>query len=97
MRNNLILLAVFALFASCSSKSSEAEKMAKTNDTISVINQGDVAFTDFFSQKTMRFDYYHTGSAISESFAIDQVVSDGVWSGSCKILIDKLELGPYFF
>ena len=97
MRNNLILLAVCALFASCGSKSSEAEKTAKANDTISVINQGDVVFTDFFSQKTMRFDYYHTGSSIGESFAIDQVVSDGSWGGSCKILIDKLELGPYFF
>jgi len=32
-----------------------------------------------------------------ENFAIDQAISDGVWAGSNKILVDELELGLYFF
>jgi len=47
--------------------------------------------------KTMRLDYYHSGNAREEHFAIDQVVNDGIWAGSQTILMDKLNLGPYFF
>ncbi len=61
------------------------------------INKGDVDYNQWFQDKTMRLDYYHTGSAKDELFAVDRALSDGTWSGSRKILIDKLELGPYFF
>lgn len=54
-------------------------------------------FYDFFIDKTMRFDYYHTGDVNEEHFAFDMVVSDGIWAGSKTELIDNLELGKYFF
>jgi hypothetical protein len=56
-----------------------------------------VVFENFFLDKTMRLDLYHTGNATEDHFAVDQVVSDGIWPGSRTILIDKLELGQYFF
>lgn len=64
---------------------------------IQVVNKGNVGFSDFFLNKTMRFDYFHSGTATEEHFASDRIVSDGIWSGSKTILIDDLNLGPYFF
>jgi IgA peptidase M64/peptidase M64-like protein len=55
----------------------------------------DIEFEKFFKDKTMRFDYYHTGTAVEEHFAFDQIVSDGMWGGSTTQLIDKLNLGKY--
>jgi hypothetical protein len=55
-----------------------------------------VVFPAFFTEKTMRLDYYHTGGG-HELFALDQVVSDGPWAGSRTQLIDTTNLGPYFF
>ncbi len=54
-------------------------------------------FDKWFEPRTMRVDYYHTGNAASEQFAIDQIVADGVWAGSMKIFEDKLNAGLYFF
>jgi len=61
------------------------------------VNQGDVNFNTYFVEKTMRLDFFHTGNSKEEKFAVDKVLSDGIWAGSKKILIDKLELGPYFY
>ncbi len=55
-----------------------------------------IVFPTFFTEKTMRLDYYHTGGG-RELFALDQVVSDGPWAGSRTQLIDTTNLGPYFF
>ena len=56
-----------------------------------------INFEEFFLNKTMRFDYYHTGNAAEEHFAFDGIVNDGVWPGSKIKLIDELRLGYYFF
>jgi len=53
-------------------------------------------FAAFFTEKTMRVDYYHTGGG-PEVFSLDQVVSDGPWAGSRTRLLDDTNLGPYFF
>jgi hypothetical protein len=58
---------------------------------------GKVAFENFFLDKTMRLDLYHTGNATEEHFTTDQVVSDGIWPGSKTQLVDRLGRGQYFF
>jgi hypothetical protein len=58
---------------------------------------GKVVFENFFIDKTMRLDLYHTGNATEEHFTTDEVVSDGKWPGSKTQLIDRLGLGQYFF
>ena len=96
----LISLSFLAAFLfSCSGP---APKTSETNTNVSpeqtqTLNKGDVDFSQWFQDKTMRLDFFHTGSAQEEVFAVDKALCDGVWSGSHKILIDKLELGPYFF
>ena len=56
-----------------------------------------LSFDNFFLDKTMRLDVFHTGNARDDHFAIDQVVSDGIWPGSKTQLIDPLEMGTCFF
>jgi hypothetical protein len=62
-----------------------------------IISANAINFEEFFLDKTMRFDYFHTGNATEEHFAFDGIVNDGVWAGSKTKLIDELRLGYYFF
>ena len=54
-------------------------------------------FGDFFIDKTMRVDYFHSGGLGTETIALDQVVSDGPWAGSRTRFVDVLNLGKYLF
>jgi len=67
------------------------------DETTMDVPAGNVVFENFFLDKTMRLDFYHTGNATEEHFVTDQVVSDGIWPGSRTQLVDRLELGQYFF
>jgi hypothetical protein len=58
---------------------------------------GKVSFESFFLDKTMRLDLYHSGNSTEDHFAVDQIVSDGIWPGSKTQLVDPLNLGMYFF
>ena len=55
------------------------------------------AFATFFQNKTMRLDYFHSGTAHEEHFAIDRILNDGEWAGSQTMLLDHLNQGLYFF
>jgi hypothetical protein len=54
-------------------------------------------YKEFFENKTMRVDYFHSGTATEEHFALDRILNDGPWSGSKTQLTDNLNLGLYFF
>jgi hypothetical protein len=98
MKQNLILVLIGLALISCKPNKEQVNKpVTKIDSSITAINKGDVDFNTYFVEKTMRMDYFHTGNAKEEKFAIDKVLSDGIWGGSKKILIDKLELGLYFF
>lgn len=55
------------------------------------------AFEADFTGRTMRVDFFHTGTATEEVFSLDRVVSDGPWPGSRSRLVDGLNLGKYHF
>ena len=96
-RGLILILSVMAL-VSCKPKQQAIENsVAGSPQTIAVVNNGNVKFETYFKDLTMRLDYFHSGTASEEHFAVDQTVNDGIWSGSKSTLIDKLELGPYFF
>lgn len=98
MKTYLYLVAISLALISCKPNNEKASKPeTKKDSTITSVNQGDVNFSTYFVDKTMRMDYFHTGNSKEEMFAVDKVLSDGTWGGSKKVLIDKLELGPYFF
>ena len=54
-------------------------------------------FNRFFVDKTMRVDYYHTGTKGQETISLDKIYEDGSWPGSKTQLIDTLNLGEYYF
>ena len=62
-----------------------------------VTNAFAARFDDFFLDKTMRANYFHTGKGGEEVIAMSSVVSDGRWPGSRTRLADTLNLGNYFF
>ncbi len=47
--------------------------------------------------RSMRVDYFHTGNATEERFALDAVVLEGAWPGNLAQPIDDTNLGRYFF
>jgi hypothetical protein len=55
------------------------------------------SFDDWFINKTLRVDYFHTGNSKSEIYSIDQVKSEPFWGGSHVTLIDTLNYGEYYF
>ena len=47
---------------------------------------------------TLRVDYYHTGTAASETFALDRTVVEPLpWPGSPDRALDPTNLGKYYF
>ncbi|HXK58473.1 MAG TPA: IgA Peptidase M64 [Acidobacteriota bacterium] len=54
-------------------------------------------YSDYFTDKTMRVDYFHSGTANEEHISLDRVVMDGPWAGSQTQLLDPTNLGKYLF
>jgi len=54
-------------------------------------------FEKTFSEKTLRFDYYHSGTAGHEEISVDQFRVEGDWPGSRKHLVDDTNLGKFLF
>lgn len=56
-----------------------------------------ISYDDYFTDATMRVDYFHTGTSAEEHFSIDRILNDGPWAGSKINLLDDLNRGLYFF
>lgn len=54
-----------------------------------------VNFDDYFHNKTLRLDYYHSGNHEEESFSFDKLIEEPYWGGSKTNLIDTLNLGNF--
>jgi IgA peptidase M64/peptidase M64-like protein len=50
-----------------------------------------------FTGKTLRFDYFHSGTAKEEHVSFDKVRQEGDWPGSRVHLLDDTNLGKYLF
>lgn len=94
-----LLLALTACITLTASSFSQNESRIKTtpDGSMTAVDNGTILFDTWFSDRTMRLDYFHTGTSKEEHFSVDQVVSDGPWGGSRTVLADNLELGLYFF
>lgn len=63
--------------------------------TTSILAQ--INFNDYFYDKTLRLDYYHTGDKESNSYSFDELKEEPYWGGSKVNLIDKFNYGKYLF
>lgn len=52
-------------------------------------------FDTYFENKTLRVDYFHSGTAQTEIFSLDQVYEEGEWPGTRTHLVNNLQLGLY--
>lgn len=50
-----------------------------------------------FTGKTLRFDYFHSGTAKEEHVSLDKIRLEGDWPGSRVHLLDDTNLGKYLF
>ncbi len=56
-----------------------------------------VIYNDFFTDNTLRFDYFHSGAADNENISIDELRLESAWPGSKTNLIEDMHLGLYRF
>ena len=54
-----------------------------------------IKFDDYFENKTLRVDYYHTGDSVNDYYSIDELKEEPYWGGSHVNLIDKFNYGSY--
>lgn len=54
-----------------------------------------VNFDDYFLDKSLRIDYFHTGNSDNEFYSIDELIEEPFWGGSKVNLIDKFDYGKY--
>ena len=54
-------------------------------------------FDDYFENKTLRIDYYHSGNDTTEYYTMDELRQEPLWGGSKVNLIDTFNFGSYKF
>ena len=62
-----------------------------------VLAQSDTELDRHFTGRTLRFDYYHTGTAGEEHISVDRLRLEGEWGGRRRKLLDDTNLGQYRF
>jgi hypothetical protein len=55
-----------------------------------------VKFSDFFHDKTLRMDYYHSGNYEYEFYSLAELKEEPYWGGSKTNLVDTFSYGNYF-
>ncbi|MCB9219354.1 MAG: peptidase M64 [Ignavibacteriales bacterium] len=56
-----------------------------------------VKYDDYFYNKQLRLDYFHTGNADSDSYSFDELIEEPYWGGSKINLIDTIGYGNFMF
>ena len=62
-----------------------------------VLTYSQINFNDYFEDKTLRLDYFHTGDKENDFYSFDELIEEPFWGGSKVNLIDKFPYGKYRF
>lgn len=54
-----------------------------------------IKFDEYFENKTLRLDYYHTGNSTEDSYSFDELIEEPYWGGSKVNLLDQFDYGKY--
>ena len=60
-------------------------------------NNTEIAYEKYFTEKTMRFDFHHSGDNNSEMYHFDRVIREDAWAGSKVSLINPFNYGEQMF
>jgi hypothetical protein len=63
----------------------------------SLVFSANAAFDDFFMNKSLRFDYFHTGNDKEDIFSFDELIEEPYWGGPTTQLLDPFDYGEYKF
>jgi len=61
------------------------------------VSRSFAGFDDYFLNKTLRIDYYHTGNDSIDIYSLDELISEPYWGGSKVNLVDIFDYGEYKF
>lgn len=90
-RTNIVILTlIVAILCGCKSKRTITTEKSK-NPTEAVL------YSDYFTNGTMRYDFYHSGDSDEEYYTFDCVKREGAWAGSKIALINPFDYGEQFF
>ena len=62
-----------------------------------VYAQNEIEFNRYFSNHTLRIDYFHVGNAQEEMYILDQMYKNKGWSGTVTNIAQPPNLGKYFY
>jgi len=62
---------------------------------VPLIAGGQISYSDYFTNNTLRFDYNRCGTADTEEIFFEQMKKEGKWSGPRNTLIDPFPWGEY--
>jgi len=60
-----------------------------------VLVSAQIKFEDYFLNKTLRVDYYHSGNNDTDYYSFDQLKEEPYWGGSKTNLLNKFNYGEY--
>ena len=89
MKKTYLILALFLTFFSCSTQKEVFNNYIPANSNI--------AYNDYFTENTMRFDFHHSGDSKNEMYHFDRVIREGAWAGSKISLINPFNYGEQMF
>lgn len=56
-----------------------------------------VNFNEYFIDKQLRLDYFHSGNSKEDFYTFDELIEEPYWGGSNTNLIDTIEYGNFMF
>lgn len=56
-----------------------------------------ITFDDYFENKTLRLDYFHSGDKNNDYYSFDELIEEPHWGGSKTNLLDIFNYGSYKF
>ena len=89
MRRLFLILAMVVAITSCST--------TRKAESAEAIVQHDVNYSDYFTDKTMRYDFHHAGNSVNEYYYFDKLIREGEWAGSRVSLINPFDYGEQHF
>ena len=89
MRRLFLILAMVVAITSCST--------TRKAESAEAIVQHDVNYSDYFTDKTMRYDFHHAGNSVNEYYYFNKLIREGEWAGSRVSLINPFDYGEQHF